>query len=57
MIGDTFSEDLLPKPEFTDNWSSKVKLITFKISHPFQSEFICQRHINKDPAIITGKDT
>merc|ERR1712223_798898 len=48
---------LLPKPEFTDEWSSRVKLTTFQISHPFQNEFIRQRHISKDPAIITGKDT
>ena len=36
---------LLPKPEFTDEWSSRVKLTTFQISHPFQNEFIRQRHI------------
>ena len=34
---------LLPKPEFTDEWSSRVKLTTFQISHPFQNEFIHQR--------------
>ena len=48
---------LLPKPEFTDEWSSRVKLTTFQISHPFENEFVRQRHISKDPAIITGKDT
>ena len=38
-------ESLLPKPEFTDEWSSRVKLTTFQISHPIENELIRQRRI------------